>query len=79
LLSAVPEADPQLTRSKARIQLRSQDVPSLYNLPPGCRFHPRCPYFEPGLCDVERPDLVKLGSGHEVACHIAVREKGAAA
>jgi peptide/nickel transport system ATP-binding protein len=74
LLAAVPEADPELTRKKERLQLRSQDIPSLLNLPSGCRFHPRCPFFEKGLCDVKRPQLTPVGDGRSVACHIAVRE-----
>ncbi len=74
LLAAVPEADPELTRHKERIRLRSQDIPSLLDLPSGCRFHPRCPFLEPGLCDVERPKLTQVGEDRYVACHIAVRE-----
>ena len=77
LLSAVPEADPRLTRSKKRVQLRSQDIPSLLALPGGCRFHPRCPAFEEGLCDVVRPELTPLADGRFVACHVAVREASA--
>lgn len=76
LLAAVPEADPVLTRSKERVRLRSQDIPSLLDLPSGCRFHPRCPLFEEGLCDVERPALTPVGDGRYVACHSAVREVG---
>ncbi|MBN1872724.1 MAG: ABC transporter ATP-binding protein [Anaerolineae bacterium] len=76
LLAAVPEADPELTRRKRRLQLRSQDIPSLLSLPPGCRFHPRCPFFEPGLCDVKRPELVPVGKDRLVACHVAAREAG---
>lgn len=75
LLSAVPEADPELTRNKERIPLRSQDIPSLLNLPPGCRFHPRCPRFVQGLCDVERPEPVDTGDGRQVACHVVARER----
>jgi peptide/nickel transport system ATP-binding protein len=78
LLSAVPEADPELTRQKERLQLRSQDIPSLLALPSGCRFHPRCPFFEPGLCDVQRPELTPIGENRSVACHIALREAGVA-
>jgi len=77
LLAAVPEADPNLTRRKKRMQLRSQDIPSLLALPEGCRFHPRCPFFEEGLCDVETPQLTLIGDNHYVACHLAVREAGA--
>ena len=78
LLSAVPEADPELTRNKERIPLRSQDIPSLLNLPPGCHFHPRCPRYVEGLCDAERPRLVDTGDGRQVACHVVARERGLA-
>jgi oligopeptide/dipeptide ABC transporter ATP-binding protein len=75
LIGAIPEADPTTTRSKERVALRSADVPSLLELPPGCTFHPRCPLMEPGLCDVVRPDLVAIPGQREVACHVAVRER----
>jgi oligopeptide/dipeptide ABC transporter ATP-binding protein len=75
LLSAIPEADPRLTRSKERILLRSPDVPSLLNLPPGCTFHPRCPRFEAGLCDVRVPTLDPIGEQTRVACHVVSREQ----
>ncbi len=74
LLAAVPEADPELTRQKKPVELRSQDIPSLLDLPSGCRFHPRCPRFEEGLCDVEWPKLTTLGENRHVACHVAARE-----
>lgn len=76
LLAAVPEADPDLTRHKQRVPLRSQDIPSLANLPSGCRFHPRCPRYVEGLCDVERPTLLPTGDGRFVSCHVAAREMG---
>src|SRR6185295_4973750 len=57
LISAIPEADPMLTRGKTRVELRSSEVPSLLRLPSGCAFHPRCPRFEEGLCDVVAPEL----------------------
>jgi oligopeptide/dipeptide ABC transporter ATP-binding protein len=78
LLSAVPEADPELTRHKKRIPLRSQDIPSLMNLPTGCHFHPRCPRFVEGLCDVERPQLLDTDDGRQVACHVVARARGLA-
>jgi peptide/nickel transport system ATP-binding protein len=78
LVSAVPEADPRITRSKERVTLRSADVPSLLELPVGCAFHPRCPLAEPGLCDVVVPDLAPL-DGRDVACHVARRERRPAA
>ncbi|KAA3659517.1 MAG: ABC transporter ATP-binding protein, partial [Chloroflexi bacterium] len=45
LLSAVPEADPNIARTKKAIELRSADIPSLLSLPTGCTFHTRCPHF----------------------------------
>jgi oligopeptide/dipeptide ABC transporter ATP-binding protein len=70
LLSAVPEADPVLTRSKERLALQNQNIPSLLNLPPACTFHPRCPLFAAGVCDTIEPALSQYGAGQSVACHI---------
>jgi oligopeptide/dipeptide ABC transporter ATP-binding protein len=77
LISALPEADPELTRNKERLRLRSPDIPSLLNLPAGCPFHPRCPMYEEGLCDTDRPaeDAVVI-DGHLAACYVAARELG---
>jgi oligopeptide/dipeptide ABC transporter ATP-binding protein len=44
------------------------NVPDLRLLPPGCRFHPRCSYFAPGLCDRQAPALEACGEGHLVRC-----------
>jgi oligopeptide/dipeptide ABC transporter ATP-binding protein len=68
LLSAVPEPDPALRRS--RIVLGG-DPPSPSNPPPGCPFHTRC--FHPGRdarCRTEVPRLRPVG-GTTVACHYA--------
>jgi oligopeptide/dipeptide ABC transporter ATP-binding protein len=39
-------------------------VPSLTAIPPGCPFHPRCPYAKAGVCDVGGPPALDRG----VAC-----------
>lgn len=70
LLAAVPEADPELAQHKRHIELRSAEIPSLLHLPPGCTFHPRCPYFVPGQCDVHVPPLEAIAEGGTVACPI---------
>jgi oligopeptide/dipeptide ABC transporter ATP-binding protein len=45
-------------------------MPGLRALPPGCRFHPRCPIAEP-RCRAEAPALRLLATGRAVACHLA--------
>ncbi|MHB8627271.1 MAG: oligopeptide/dipeptide ABC transporter ATP-binding protein [Aggregatilineales bacterium] len=73
LVAALPEPDPELTRHKERFQLRSQDIPSLTQMPSGCAFHPRCPLFVPGVCDVVRPDLSPTDTAALAACHVTAR------
>jgi oligopeptide/dipeptide ABC transporter ATP-binding protein len=69
LISAIPEADPEITRNKERMVLRSEDIPSLTRIPPGCAFHPRCPFFVPGVCDKQVPALEPYPNGsQDVAC-----------
>ena len=45
------------------------EPPNLRNLPPGCRFEPRCPY-RVDLCARVEPQLVEVGPGHFVSCHV---------
>jgi peptide/nickel transport system ATP-binding protein len=68
LLSAVPIPNPELGRARKRVVLEG-DVPSPINPPAACWFHPRCPRFREGHCDVETPPLYEFGDGHVAACH----------
>ena len=70
LLSAVPVPDPEVGRHRKRIVLEG-DVPSPINPPSACRFHPRCPRFVEGHCDVEEPALINRGgqTSHTAKCH----------
>jgi oligopeptide/dipeptide ABC transporter ATP-binding protein len=68
LLSAVPIPNPELGRARVRVVLEG-DVPNPINPPSGCWFHPRCPRFHEGHCDVETPYLRELAPGQEAACH----------
>jgi oligopeptide transport system ATP-binding protein len=68
LLSAVPIPNPERGRQRRGIVLEG-DVPSPINPPSACRFHPRCPRFRDGHCDVEEPLLRSFGPGHQAACH----------
>jgi len=67
LLSAVPIPDPEIGRQRKPIVLEG-DVPSPINPPSACNFHPRCPRFREGHCDVEEPPLYSFGNGHVAAC-----------
>jgi len=70
LLAAVPEPDPARRRTLVTL---GGEVPSPINPPPGCHFHPRCP-FAIDRCRQEDPVLVEhdgCPSGHVVACHRA--------
>jgi oligopeptide/dipeptide ABC transporter ATP-binding protein len=69
LFSAVPIADPKLSRQHQRAVV-SGEVPSSLSPPPGCRFHTRCPLAQE-RCRVEEPQLAAVAAGHEVACHFA--------
>jgi peptide/nickel transport system ATP-binding protein len=68
LLSAVPIPDPKLGRAREQIVLEG-DVPNPINPPSGCVFHPRCPRFNPGVCDVEDPPAYSFGAGHKAKCY----------
>ena len=68
LLSAVPRPDTSGENARKRIVLGG-DVPSPVNPPAACVFHPRCPRFHPGRCDVELPALRPFDGDHEAACH----------
>jgi oligopeptide/dipeptide ABC transporter ATP-binding protein len=70
LIAAAPLPDPRAERR--RIVLEGE-VPSPIAPPPGCAFHPRCPFaFE--RCRHERPMLKPAADGRLVACHLAEGE-----
>jgi len=44
--------------------------PDLRNPPPGCMFHPRCPFMIQGKCDRVEPVLQEVAINRKVACHL---------
>ena len=64
------------TPGRVRLQEIKGMVPSLYNLPKGCIFEPRCP-LATDQCGHEYPPLEEKGPGHQVACWHTDRLLGA--
>jgi dipeptide transport system ATP-binding protein len=65
LLSATPVADPERRRAKIKLE---GELPSPFDPPSGCPFHPRCPYARAPICTEKRPTLMSAGRTLH-ACH----------
>jgi oligopeptide/dipeptide ABC transporter ATP-binding protein len=59
---------PSIKGAKKTLKSIPGAPPDLVELPPGCSFHPRCPYAM-DICRKEEP-LLKINDGHRVACHL---------
>jgi oligopeptide transport system ATP-binding protein len=68
LLASVPSHRPGAARKPAL----TGEIASAADVPPGCRFHPRCPHAE-DVCRTQDPVLRPIGDGHEAACHLLER------
>jgi oligopeptide/dipeptide ABC transporter ATP-binding protein len=71
LLSVVPKRDP---RDRQRPQILRGEAPDAVRIPPGCRFHPRCP-LAIDACRAQDPPLGRpaaaTNDGHVAACILA--------
>jgi peptide/nickel transport system ATP-binding protein len=77
LLSSMPRIDRD---RQDRLVPVTGNPPSLINVPPGCAFHPRCPYESRtgGLASTVVPELTQSGPGergHLVRCHLGQRRR----
>ncbi len=70
LVSVIPLPSP--VQGRERIILKGE-TPSPIQIPPGCRFHPRCWLYQklggPPECIQEGPQLKPVEPGHQAACH----------
>ena len=70
LLSSVPRLDQMRAE---RLDPIPGNPPSPISLPPGCVFQPRCAYSDRvtgHACETVRPELVDIGGGHTMRCHL---------
>lgn len=72
LMSAMPRLD----RPGGRLAIVPGTVPTIGNMPKGCRFRSRCA-FATRTCET-RPALASVAEAHEVACHYAPLETNVA-
>jgi peptide/nickel transport system ATP-binding protein/oligopeptide transport system ATP-binding protein len=62
------ESIPRMSERRERLHVIPGTVPSPAAFPPGCAFHPRCPFAQ-DRCRVEAPELETVLPGHDVRCH----------
>jgi oligopeptide/dipeptide ABC transporter ATP-binding protein len=67
LLKSIPKLGERSQYGRQRLQEIPGIVPSLYELPPGCSFYPRCPESM-AMCQESVPKLVDTGEAHLVRC-----------
>ena len=73
LLAAVPYPDPDRKLAAPA----AEEIGSAMDLPPGCAFHPRCPFVMP-VCRTALPDARPAGPSHRASCYL-LPEPGTAA
>ena len=66
LISAALPSHPSMKHQEVIV---SGEVPTPFNPPQGCRFHPRCPYSYAPCPEIE-PQLLAISENHKVACHL---------
>lgn len=66
LLASIPRLE---TPRKIQLSIIKGMVPSLYELPEGCRFQNRCPHAM-GICETEPPPLKQAGKNHFASCYL---------
>ena len=64
LLSSIP----RISKAEGKLPIIGGSVPNLLNPPPGCRFHPRCP-FKMDICVKAIPNLTKVNDTY-VRCFL---------
>ncbi len=71
LLNSIPLLGSRTAGKQQALEEIKGMVPSLYGLPPGCKFRERCPDAMP-VCREREPDLTAIGDGHAVRCWLHI-------
>ncbi len=71
LLNSIPLLGSRTAGEHQALEEIKGMVPSLYGLPPGCKFRERCPDAMP-VCREREPDLTAIGDGHAVRCWLHI-------
>jgi peptide/nickel transport system ATP-binding protein len=74
LIQSIPHLEADI---EERLTSIPGTVPSLYQMPSGCRFHNRCP-FSMERCMKEAPPLLPAGKEHWSRCWLVQEKTGAA-
>ncbi|PWA12273.1 glutathione ABC transporter ATP-binding protein [Pueribacillus theae] len=64
LLKSIPRIE---TKKSEQLLAIKGSVPSLNDMPSGCRFHPRCPYAA-NICESKEPPMFKIGEQRFSKC-----------
>jgi oligopeptide/dipeptide ABC transporter ATP-binding protein len=67
LLRSIPQIGDRAEKGRERLDEIKGTVPSLYRLPPGCSFAPRCKDVM-DICRQQVPELKDIGKNHRVRC-----------
>jgi oligopeptide/dipeptide ABC transporter ATP-binding protein len=67
LLGSIPVVGRKFQTGRRQLQEITGIVPSLFELPRGCRFHPRCARAM-DVCSKEEPPMVRIGDNRRVLC-----------
>jgi peptide/nickel transport system ATP-binding protein len=67
LLRAVPRLGKTMGQRLAAIE---GNIPSPFQRPGGCPFHPRCGEFIAGRCDTAMPNITPIAEKHTVRCFL---------
>lgn len=72
LLSSIPRID---NKRKMKLNIIKGMVPSLFDMPDGCKFQNRCPE-KIELCERKKPHSIETGKDHHAACHLLNKSHG---